>query len=149
MKDLENLTDQVPESARSKNLTIEISETANKILFQFENFSEYTRTEVKKIIDQIIKRDQNCQTMLKELLRQFEVFKKAVTDFEQTACQVSYSPSESSNSQYSPELKAVEKDRLKVKELEVHIQAIKLHMGNTKDFLKQEALGIENRVNCL
>ena len=57
MKDLENLTDQVPESARSKNLTIEISETANKILFQFENFSEYTRTEVKKIIDQIIKRD--------------------------------------------------------------------------------------------
>jgi protein subunit release factor A len=59
-------------------------------MFQFENFSEYTRTEVHKIIDQIEKRDSNCVTMLKELVRQFEIFKKAVSDFEVTAMQLSY-----------------------------------------------------------
>lgn len=37
-------------------------------MFQFENFSEYTRTEVKKILDQVANRDKNCQTLAKELV---------------------------------------------------------------------------------
>lgn len=36
---------------------VEISEMANKILFQFENFSEYSHAEVGKILDEVQNRD--------------------------------------------------------------------------------------------
>jgi len=35
----------------------DISEMANKILSQFENFSNYTKTEVQKLLNEIEQRD--------------------------------------------------------------------------------------------
>jgi hypothetical protein len=41
------------------------------------------------------------------------------------------------------------KDQTKLQELEKQIEAIILHIGNTKDFLEKEAMSIHIRVNQL
>jgi len=40
---------------------------ANKILFQFENFSEYSHAEVRKIVDEVINRENECENKYYEL----------------------------------------------------------------------------------
>jgi hypothetical protein len=41
------------------------------------------------------------------------------------------------------------KDQTKLQELDKHIEAVKVHIGNTKDFLEKEAMSIHTRVNQL
>jgi hypothetical protein len=42
----------------------EVTETANKILFQFENFSDYTHVEISKIQSNLKTRKQACDTRI-------------------------------------------------------------------------------------
>ena len=42
----------------------QVYETANKILFQFENFADYTRDEVVSILQSLDERKEECQSSL-------------------------------------------------------------------------------------
>ena len=50
-----------PISDTKSNKNNSVYETANKILFQFENFAEYTKGEVAGIIIQLDEREAECQ----------------------------------------------------------------------------------------
>ena len=63
----------------------DITEMANKILFQFENFSEYSHAEVKKTLEQVQNRDIQCQNKLEELKDLFGQFQAAIDDFRTTS----------------------------------------------------------------
>ena len=58
---------------------------ANKILFQFENFSEYSHAEVRKIVDEVINRENECQNKLYELRDLLDKFQIGVDDFKMTS----------------------------------------------------------------
>jgi len=63
----------------------DITEAANKILFQFENFSEYSHAEVRKTLEQVQNRDVKCQNKLEELKDLFGQFQAAVDNFRTTS----------------------------------------------------------------
>ena len=66
-------------------LTSEISDMANKILFQFDNFSDYTRTEVKKILNDILDRESRGNELLQDVTNHYNLFKASIDQFCYTA----------------------------------------------------------------
>lgn len=61
---------------------------ANKILFQFENFSEYTLAEVKKILSEVSNRETNCFSYIQKVQESMSIFKNCVEEFKSTAHQL-------------------------------------------------------------
>lgn len=81
MTDLQKVSEEIDKTSAQTD----ISEMANKILSQFENFSNYTKTEVQKLLNEIEQRDFKAQEHLDQVDKLFIKFKHSLSTFKSMA----------------------------------------------------------------